>query len=57
MVLEKDLNAVLEEIIKEVTAANPGIVVVDSFRTVVRKALATPAKWRCKRSSSGWPCS
>jgi circadian clock protein KaiC len=38
--LEKDLNAVLEEIIKQVTAANPGIVVVDSFRTVVRKALS-----------------
>ena len=38
VVLDKDLNAVLEEIIKQVTAANPGIVVVDSFRTVVRKA-------------------
>ena len=38
VVLEKDLNAVLEEIIKQVTAVNPGIVVVDSFRTVVRKA-------------------
>ena len=36
--LEKDLNAVLEEIIKEVEAASPGIVVVDSFRTVVRKS-------------------
>ncbi len=40
VVLEKDLNAVLEEIIKQVTAANPGIVVVDSFRTVVRKAIS-----------------
>ena len=40
VVMEKDLNAVLEEIIKQVTAANPGIVVVDSFRTVVRKATA-----------------
>src|ERR1700690_4031611 len=39
VVLEKDLNAVLEEIIKQVTAVNPGIVVVDSFRTVVRKAM------------------
>jgi len=38
LVLETDLNAVLEEIIKEVEAANPSIVVVDSFRTVVRKA-------------------
>jgi circadian clock protein KaiC len=37
-VLDKDLNAVLEEIVKEVEAASPGVVVVDSFRTVVRKA-------------------
>jgi circadian clock protein KaiC len=40
VVLEKDLNAVLEEIIKQVTAAHPSIVVVDSFRTVVRRALS-----------------
>ena len=39
-VLEKDLDAVLEEIIKQVTATSPGVVVVDSFRTVVRKAVA-----------------
>jgi len=38
VVLEKDLGAVLAEITKEVEAASPGIVVVDSFRTVVRKA-------------------
>ena len=38
--LEQDLNAVYDEIEKQVTAANPGIVVVDSFRTVVRKAAA-----------------
>src|SRR5450432_3909982 len=38
VVLEKDLDAVLDEIVKEVEAANPGVVVVDSFRTVVRKA-------------------
>jgi circadian clock protein KaiC len=36
--LEKDLNAVLEEIIKQVTAANAGVVVVDSFRSLARKA-------------------
>jgi len=36
--LNKDLNAVLEEIIRQVTAANAGIVVVDSFRTLARKA-------------------
>ena len=41
VVLEKDLDAVLENIVEEVTALNPGIVVVDSFRTVVRKAVAT----------------
>jgi circadian clock protein KaiC len=38
VVLENDLDAVLGEIVKEVEAASPGIVVVDSFRTVVRKA-------------------
>ncbi len=40
VVLEKDLSAVLDEISREVEAASPGIVVVDSFRTVVRKARA-----------------
>ncbi|MEO6970510.1 MAG: ATPase domain-containing protein, partial [Chthoniobacterales bacterium] len=38
VVLEKDLGGVVEEIAKEVQASNPRIVVVDSFRTVVRKA-------------------
>ena len=38
VVLEQDLDAVLAEIVKEVEASNPGLVVVDSFRTVVRKA-------------------
>ncbi len=38
VVLDGDLNAVLEEIIKEVEATSPAIVVVDSFRTVIRKA-------------------
>ena len=37
VVLEKDLSAVLEVIVKEVEAANPAIVVVDSFRTALRK--------------------
>jgi circadian clock protein KaiC len=40
VVMEKDLNAVFDEITKQVTAINPGIVVVDSFRTVMRKATA-----------------
>ena len=56
VVLEKDLGAVLEEIVKEVEAANPGIVVVDSFRTVVRKAAGRRrAKWSSRGSSSGSP--
>ena len=38
LVLKNDLNAVLAEIIKQVTAANPSVVVVDSFRTVVRES-------------------
>ena len=41
VVLEQDLNAVLESIIQQVKTVSPGIVVVDSFRTVVRKAMAT----------------
>ena len=40
VVLNQDLNAVYEEITKQVIAANPGVVVVDSFRTVVRKAVS-----------------
>src|SRR5471030_2026786 len=40
VVMEKDLNAVFDEITKQVAAINPGIVVVDSFRTVIRKATA-----------------
>ena len=38
LVMKQDLDAVLAEIIKQVTTIGPGIVVVDSFRTVVRKA-------------------
>jgi circadian clock protein KaiC len=38
VVLEKDLSAVLDTIVKEVEATNARIVVVDSFRTVVRRA-------------------
>ncbi|MGC9225032.1 MAG: RAD55 family ATPase [Terracidiphilus sp.] len=37
VVLDKDLGAVLEEITREVERANPSVVVVDSFRTMVRK--------------------
>ena len=38
VVLDNDLGAVLDAIVKEVEASNPGVVVVDSFRTVLRKA-------------------
>lgn len=38
VVLSEDMGAVLATIIKEVEATGPSIVVVDSFRTVVRKA-------------------
>lgn len=38
LALEKDLNAVLEEIIRQVTTSSAGLVVVDSFRTLARKA-------------------
>src|SRR5471030_237823 len=39
VVLDQDLGAVLDAIVKEVEASKPGVVVVDSFRTVVRKVL------------------
>ena len=37
VVVGKDLEGVLEKIAQEVEATNPGVVVVDSFRTVLRK--------------------
>src|ERR1035437_4685070 len=37
VVLEKDLGAVLDKITKEVEKPTPAVVVVDSFRTMVRK--------------------
>jgi len=41
VVLQQDLTAVLAEIIKHVTAIRPGVLVVDSFRTVMRQSLAS----------------
>ena len=41
LVLDHDLGAVLDAIVKELETSNASIVVVDSFRTVVRKAQAT----------------
>ncbi len=40
LVLKKDLDAVLAQMIQEVEAVGPGIVIVDSFRTVARKSRA-----------------
>ncbi|MEO6875251.1 MAG: ATPase domain-containing protein [Opitutaceae bacterium] len=42
-VVEQDLNAVLGEIQKQVEALNPSVVVIDSFRTVLRKQPAGAA--------------
>jgi circadian clock protein KaiC len=36
--LQNDLTAVLREIVAHVTAANPGIVIIDSFRSLARRA-------------------
>lgn len=38
LVEERNLQPVLEEIIRQVTTVNPAVVVVDSFRTIVRSA-------------------
>jgi circadian clock protein KaiC len=40
IVRDKDLNEVFAEIAKQVSATNPRFVVVDSFRTVERKAMS-----------------
>ncbi len=39
VVLEKDLGGVLDEIMGEVQASSPSLVVVDSFRSVARKSM------------------
>ena len=43
LMLEKDLSSVLDEIIAQVTTANAGVVVIDSFRTLIRKAISAAA--------------
>jgi len=43
-VLENDLGAVLDAIVKEVESSKARFVVVDSFRTVVRRALANSSE-------------
>jgi len=44
VVIEKDLDAVFQEIAKQVAALGPSLVVVDSFRTVVRKATTSASE-------------
>lgn len=43
VVMGKDLDAVLQEITRIVTETSPSIVIVDSFRTVVRKEINSAA--------------
>lgn len=40
-VLDRDMNSLLDRIVREVELANPGIVVVDSFRTVMNAGEAS----------------
>jgi circadian clock protein KaiC len=40
--MQDGLGAVLERIVREVESANPGFVVVDSFRTMIRKMSSVP---------------
>ncbi|MDB6175666.1 MAG: protein kinase [Chthoniobacteraceae bacterium] len=44
IVMEKNLDAVFDEIARQVTEVGPSLVVVDSFRTVVRKALLSTSE-------------
>src|ERR1700685_3606437 len=41
-----NVDAVLDEIIKQVTAANPSVVVVDSFRTLGQTAVGGSNEWQ-----------
>jgi len=43
-VLEQDLSAVLDQLVAEVQSSNARLVVVDSFRTVVRRAMGSAAE-------------
>lgn len=53
VVLEQDLTAVLGEIIQQVAATNPCVVVVDSFRTVMRKTVAGGNEMEMQRFIQG----
>ena len=56
-VLSGDLARVLDAIVTEVDRAEPEIVVVDSFRTVVRSTERRDraARWPCRASCSSSP--
>jgi len=51
--LDTDLKTVLDAIIKEVKAAQPAIVVVDSFRTVLRQAMSSGAEAEMQKFIQG----
>ena len=56
VVLEKDLGAVLEEIVKEVEAHDARIVVWTRFALWCAKRRAARPKWNFRDSSSAWRC-
>jgi circadian clock protein KaiC len=52
-VMEQDLGVVLDRIVREVEETSPGVVVVDSFRSVARAAQTFRAvSWSCSRFCS-----
>ena len=53
-ILEQDLGAVLERIIQEVETASPGLVFVDSFRSLVRAGRASRAREESDRALLGF---
>lgn len=57
VLIDGGLEAVLEEIGKRVDSLNPGIVIVNSFRSVLRSKTGRGMKFKCKRSCRNWPCS
>jgi circadian clock protein KaiC len=55
LVFEQGLGAVLEQIVQQVEAMNPRIVVVDSFQAAVRAtARLRLAQWICKALRNAW---
>ena len=54
--LSGDLDGVLARIIEEVDRLHPGVVVVDSFRSLMRAQGRTPRTASSSISCSGWRC-